>query len=167
MWCSLKQFGNCFFHLSAYFASTRPCCKRYCTCITTCLLSIFPLSFHFVRFISSVEMFTGATLLPLGFVSSTHSITGTKHWWTPFKIFSEQRLVTFLFPITRLWTGAQLSDNDTCCGDINAGSKGRLLHDILAGVNKRRRAITERAEQGMTTSTIPSTPSKPPPHQAG
>ena len=37
-----------------------------------------------------------------------------------------------------MWSGAQLLDNDTYCGDINAGSKGRLLHDISAGVNKHR-----------------------------
>lgn len=38
------------------------------------------------------------------------------------------------------WSTAQLPDNDTYCGDINAGSKRRLLHDISAGINKHRQA---------------------------
>lgn len=33
-------------------------------------------------------------------------------------------LVTFLFPISGMWSGARLPDNDTYCGDINSGSKG-------------------------------------------
>lgn len=49
-------------------------------------------------------------------------------------------LVTLLFPISGMWSGARLPDNDTYCGDINAGSKGRLLRDIPAGVNKHRLA---------------------------
>lgn len=45
-------------------------------------------------------------------------------------------LVTFLFPISGMWSGAQLPDNDTYCGDINTGSKGWLLLDISAGVTQ-------------------------------
>ena len=59
----------------------------------------------------------------------------------PSKIFTEQHLthVSF-FPMSSTRSTAQLPDNDTYCGDINAGSKRRLLHDISAGVNKHRQA---------------------------
>lgn len=49
-------------------------------------------------------------------------------------------LVTFLFPTSNVRSRAQFPDNDTYCGDINARSKSRLLHDILAGINKQGQA---------------------------
>lgn len=55
-------------------------------------------------------------------------------------------LVTFLFPISGMWSGAQLPDNDTDCGDINAWSKAWLLLDISAGVTQAGLLPSEQNE---------------------
>lgn len=55
-------------------------------------------------------------------------------------------LVTFLFPISGMWSGARLPDNDTDCGDINAWSKGWLLLDISAGVTQAGLLLSEQNE---------------------